>query len=97
MADNTENEATQKPVCTFSFKKRGRVKNTRKRRASDEEGLLFKTNEYYYRDDTLALFNYNMSDNTVLFEFLVLSYVYSTQPILGLTQEWFLESCPSLG
>ena len=44
MADKTENEATQKPVCTFSFKKRGRVKNTRKRRASDEEGLLYRAN-----------------------------------------------------
>ena len=64
MADKTDNEATQKPVCTFSFKKRGRVKNTRKRRASDNEGLLDRANEYYCCDDTLL--NYNMSDNMVL-------------------------------
>ena len=28
---------------------------------------------------------------------LVLSYVYSKQPIFGLTQEWLRESCPSRG
>ncbi|KAI0235336.1 Ring finger protein 113A [Lamellibrachia satsuma] len=33
MADKME-----KPVCTFSFKKRGRVKNTRKRKSNDDEG-----------------------------------------------------------
>ena len=41
MADKME-----KPVCTFSFKKRGRVKNTRKRKSSDDEGSLLKINEF---------------------------------------------------
>ena len=35
-------------------------------------------------------------DRTSWMKLLVL-IVYSKQPIFGLTQEWFLESCPSLG
>ena len=42
-AINNMADKIEKAVCTFSFKKRGRVKNTRKRKTSDDEGLLIKT------------------------------------------------------